>query len=315
MAKDARFMDKTKKGFDRWLAALYRGDMTKAIQAKDVERRFRPIAQRMAYEYANMGGLSPETKAQIATYQQPRAAKGEEHNDALNMFVYPHMMNQLRQLGQQIPTVTGTGGERQVQLYMRPPEVSMADFMRMHATNVATQYQDPTTRAETLSYLSRENPFLFRGYSNVPTAAPPTGSPSMAQQAATIGQAATAMDYDALIKALPGSTQAELGQTSPSSLEPRSALNWLQNYLRTAAQGFGGTREQQRFAQERLKTMEEEAKSKQNLANWLTLGQNIVNPVMARGGGETGFGQQRALIQPPGTEFQRRGVRRSVSLT
>jgi hypothetical protein len=309
-----QFDEKLKKQFPTLLEKLSSGDVQGAMKfAGGMDRYFAPLAQRMVYDYGNLGGLSPETKAAIAQFKTPKAAKDEDYTDMRNL-LYPVLVSQMRNISQQMPQVTGTGGDKQVQLFMRPPDVPLEDFMRMHIYNVASQYQDPTTKAETMQYLARENPFLFRGYSNVAQPPTPIEGPGFAAQAAGLTQAAGAIDYDKLFAALPGGTQAQLAHSGPSSQEARSAMNWLRNYLTTAAEGMGGTRAQQQFAQGRIKTMEEEAKSRPDLANWLTLGQNMVNPVMMQSTGESGFGQARALQPPPDASFVRRGVRRGVGL-
>jgi hypothetical protein len=192
--------------------------------------------------------------------------------------------------------------------------MSVSDFMRYQAFNQALQYVDPSTKASTQQYLARENPFLFRGYANVASATPEQVQEfSPEQQRERLTRAAEGLDYSKLYANLPATAQQQVGASGQG--EGQSAARWLQDYLKTAAAGIGGTRAQKQFSAERLSTLDKEAAGKGELSNWATLAQNLVNPVQQRRMGSELVGQGRAVNQPFGAQYNRAGFLRNVGAT
>lgn len=303
------------KVFDDYFSNLQSGNIEAAVGlSRFLDPNFAPLASRMAQEYGNLGGVSPETMAMVEGFTQPKAAGRDDYTTQKNFALYPKVTKQFKEFASTLPVVSGGTGDRQVQLYAKPEDMSVGDFMRYQAFNQALGYVDPTTKATTQQYLARENPFLFRGYANAPTASPEGVQQYTPEQLRTqLNQAAEGLDYNKLYANLPQTAKKQVGAADQG--ESQSAIRWLQDYLKTAASGVGGTRAQKQFAAERLSTLDREAEGKGDLANWATLAQNIVNPAQQRRMGTELIGQSRSVNQPFGAQYNRGGFLRNVRAT
>ena len=190
----------------------------------------------------------------------------------------------------------------QAQIYGRPDETNQSDFTQQYFTNQMLQYLDPESRRETMSYLARANPTLFRRYELAGKVAPGTPQEAFDPEAlkANLLAASSKLDFNTLGQSLPGFLQGE-------GASPSSSLGWMRDYLQTAAGGLGGTRAQQQLSAARLKTLEQEAQGKpQELGQFLTLAENMTNPIY-RGRSRGGLIGGRRGTQP-GDAFLRRGL-------
>jgi len=101
--------------------------------------------------------------------------------------------------------------------------------------------------------------------------------------------------------------------------EVAPGVDWLQDYLRTAQSAYGTgverqTRAQRDFAMKHMNTLMQEAQNAPQMGGYVTLAQNLVNPVMPRRPAAAGVGVARALNQPGG-DVQRGFVYRNPTLT
>lgn len=194
-----------------------------------------------------------------------------------------------------------------------PESVSPQDYMAAFMANQAIrQMADPWTQAATAEYLARDLPALFPGYAGVPQPGVQQGalSPEQARAAAAAlgSMAFSPFDVGAGI-GVPPALKEVLGKKE-SAGEVRdiaAGLNWLRDYMKTAASGGapGATRAQKLLATKHLETLGQEAQGGSG-KRYLTLAENLVNPVVRRAGLSDPF-TKRALNLPSGT-YRRGGV-------
>jgi len=111
--------------------------------------------------------------------------------------------------------------------------------------------------------------------------------------------------------------------------QQQAPMLWLREYLSTAAGGTSAplptladtneranlpTLTERNLALAHLKTLEDQAQQDPAFQNVLTLGQNLVNPVMERPAPSGGVGFDRTITNPFG-DVSRRGVKRNPWLT
>jgi len=274
--------------------------------------QLRDTLQRIAFDYVNTGGITDETRRMIGGASQ---YVGEGGGSDLKFLATKKMLGALKNWTNQLPSWNAAGQNPKsledigiAKIYGKPTGTSQADFMGQYVTNNMLQYLDPETKRETMMYLARANPMLFRRYAlaeKVDTGQPQEGF-NQDNLRDSLLAAAKSMDFGSLTSNLPQFAKTGMGQ-SPSS------LGWMKDYLNTAAGGMGGTRSQQQQAAARLKTLEAEAAGKpQELGQFLTLAENMTNPIYGGGPPLSGLiGQRRGIHS--GEQFMRRGlVRRNV---
>jgi len=271
---------------------------------------YAPVLRQIAQDYMNFGGVSPQTRAAIQG-MRPGGGGGFTHSGAERESGANAAHRIFSQLARALPQVTSVGGDTQVRMLGLPPGMNQQDYIQQYLTNQALQYMDPSSRQETQQYLARTNPGMFRAYGMMqggPTA-PTQDTVDPAALRANIQNFANSMDFGRLSREL---TPNLGGASLPAA---SSSMNWLQDYLRTAMGGMGGTRAQQQFSQARLGTLEREAQAKpQDLGQYLTLAENLTNPVTRRAPISGLIGGRRAVQQ--GSDFMRRGlVRRNPYAT
>ena len=303
------------------LTAIRSGDVNKVnegLRALGGQRTpllasMRPLMTRAASDITNLGGLSPEVRSALTSFRFPSGMQAGGVGGAENTSAGNAIINALGEWAGGIPQVTQTPEGRQVQLIGGVPAgMSPEEYGRLNVTNQMLQYLDPETRRETQQYLARANPDLFRAYGMNPNAGTPV-APGQFDQAALINQIRAALTG---LQA-PGITSPAGVTPGQTSATPQSQLNWMRDYLNTAMGGLGGTRAQQQQAQGRLKTLEEEARQGgESLGQYLTLAENITNPLGAGRGPLSGLLGRRRLSGQPQEEFMRQGLtRRNPFLT
>jgi hypothetical protein len=231
------------------------------------------------------------------------------------------------------PSTTGPGsaaGQLPV-TPTRPESVNLRDFLEQQITSrFIPRFVDPQTQQSTASFLSRDNPATFGPQSNLPVDGRNILDANVARERLSkalidsllkdleIERFKASLAPDVLkefsgeaVNPPKGASDLQKKQIADANtqarLDTKTTLNFLTEALRTGQQGIGGTRAQQRFAQERLNTLFREAdKEPVKLGQARTLIENFFNPVVRRAPLSGFIGQSRALT--PNTRPPRLGV-------
>jgi hypothetical protein len=211
----------------------------------------------------------------------------------------------------------------------RPKSVSLQDYVQQFLTNKAIQYMvDPSTQVSTAQFLARDNPMQFGGYGGMGAAKPPPVS--QYAQNKTLRQMSPAwfanvihnLDPNVIKTSLPASVKTDFGKDENmlASKDTDASLRWLNEYLKTAglAAGVGKgapTRSTQQYVREHLGTLTKEAADSPSKAGkFLTLAENLINPVLARTPQSGIFGINRAASAPFGSRRMGEGFRNPFAL-
>lgn len=277
----------------------------------DISNEMSSYLQQMAYEYANYGGITPETRQRVMGLTGGGFVQDKKGNkQAAKLQIANNLVMQLKQYAGSLPVYTpGASGELpNISLMMKPEGMSQEDFMKYYLTNKALSSLDPQTKKETAAWLAQANPQLFAGYSGASSApdAAPAQELDPEARSALLKQMAGTLDWNKVQGELPQGAQG-IGSVADQNTS-RAMMGWLNQYLNTAASGMTGTREQQLAAAGQLNRLMTEATNKGGaMAQIATLGENLVNPITKKAGLTGVIGSSRALGLPSG-EYRRAGV-------
>lgn len=250
---------------------------------------YQQLFQQIASDYVNMGGISPETKALIDAQQQSKGwstSKPEKQSAAMAGY------KTFKDLAKSLPVVTNLpSGGKKVQMLGIPPGMSQQDYMQLYVTNESLANLDPVTKQQTQEWLARANPMLFRAYGMQAPPATPAGALETGPTAESLNKVAAGLDFNKLKENLVLQPRVKLAGNVGGT---GSSLAWMKNYLQTAATGIEGTREQQLLAANKLGSLEQEAKGN-NMGQFASLAQSLVNPVLKKGSFSNMIGQGGAL--------------------
>jgi len=285
--------------------ALRRRDFNEAaIWAGKLPRNYQGIARQMLQDMAGLGALRPGTVTRARNVGRGKGLWDSRRNDEL---LGRYARDSWRGSMGGLPQVTGEGEDRVITPFMRPEGMSLQDFATSSALSRLTQFMDPQSKELTRQYLARENPELYGGYNfitNSPASAGVQDRVDPQQLAANLAEAQQVITPEALTGGTYGKTKEELLTSGGETFSP---TEWLRNYFNTASQGVGGTRRQQQFAAERLRTLENEAKESPQLQNIRTFAEDLINPVAQRASLSNIIGQKRTLNNRR-DEYRRGGV-------
>lgn len=275
-----------------------------------VSGKVAPILSKMKTEYLTLGALTPETRAQFnAIASNPASLVDRTENErpekiqSLQIF-FNRSGDALNKLASWDPRTADPNAP----VTILAPSGKPVDFMRQYVSNMLLPYMDKETAASTRNWLFRANPETFRRYEaqQYNTPAPiQAGEYNPAALKANLQNVAGALDWDKFYQTPVGQALVKQG----GQQEVSSPMAWMKQYLTTAAQGIGGTRAEQRAAVNRLATlrqeMEGQAQVDPNTAQFLTVAENIVNPILKQQSGSGLIGQQRAIKKFGQEEFRR----------
>lgn len=209
----------------------------------------------------------------------------------------------------------------------RPKPVSLQDYAQSYLTNMAMRYMlDPQTQWSTAQFLSRDLPSILGGsYGGLGAPAAPSMASSASRATlakmtpAWFGQLISELDPAKIRQSLPSSVTKDLAKSEnlAASQDIDASARWLNEYLKTAqlAAGVGRaapTRSTLGYVREHLGTLTREAQDEPLKAGrFLTLAENLVNPVVGRAPQTGLFGTARA-VQPSLGEYRRAGIARNV---
>lgn len=315
--KGQRWIEGQQRNLNDWLAKLY-NDPQEAIryttQMGDQNKEMGDVLRKVAYDYANLGGLSPETFAEVQGLRVGQFVGDTERDRGTKGLATQKLIQQLQAGTSQLGVVSGgLGPDTKVKLLARAPGQSAEDYMQNYIANEMLGYLDPTAKRSAQEALARQNPYLFRAYSMLKPAekTAPVASVDPTQQAAKLTQAAGTLDWNTLSNNLPGTVKGSLVKENFAAAQ--SPANWLKSYLTTAAQGLSAdSRAGQLEAQKQLSGLEGEAEANR-LGSYLNLARSLVNPTQVHAQNKL-IGQAGALA--PGDKY-RRGTfgRRNLGLT
>lgn len=269
-----------------------------------------PILSKMKTEYLTLGALTPETRAQFnAIASNPASLVDKDENEraekiqSLQIF-FNRSSGALNKLASWDPRTADPNAP----VNILAPSGKPVDFMRQYVSNMLLPYMDKETAAATRNWLFRVNPETFRRYEaqQYSTPAPiQAGEYDPAALKANLLNVAGTLDWDKFYQTPVGQALVKQG----GQQEVSSPMAWMKQYLTTAAQGIGGTRAEQRAAAGRLATLKQEIEGQTqvdpNIAQFLTVAENIVNPLLKQQSGSSLIGQQRAIKKWGQDEFRR----------
>lgn len=273
------------------------GDLDQFGEMKDVLRQ-------VAYDYQNLGGLSPETRQMIGGLNVDQFVGDREDQRGTKQQLTGQLIRGLQQGTAGLATVAGglDPAKTRVTLAGRDPTQSMGEYAQAYITNQMLNYLDPNARRAAQESLFRSNPAQFRAYGLLKDETPTT-APQQLDRTAQLGnltRAVQELDWNQLGK--------NLGGTSDTLQETASPAAWLRNYLTTAQQGLrADSRAGQLQAKSQLDKLTAEAQANR-MGGYLNLANSLVNPQTLRGDTTRIIGQGGALVGPRGPRRGQFGV-------
>lgn len=279
------------------------------------------VIQRVYNDMMTMGAVSPETRQLVTSMSKSDVHDNIHDSNGEKRHAADTLVDLVRGVVTGLPVWNPNDADpnQTVKMYGAIGVDDPNEFIKQYMTNTALGYLDPVSAAETRQYLARANPIAFRAYeaTAVPTN-PNNASMSTQELSSRLLNAANAMNVQNMYSdknvasALTNYGADSDKQTSLS--QGQAGTTWMREYLRSAAEGLGGTRAEQKFANERMATLEREAESNpEGLGQYRTLAENIVNPVRQRNLSGI-IGNRRSLT--PGQDFMRKGfTQRNLSMT
>lgn len=204
----------------------------------------------------------------------------------------------------------------------RQKTTSLQDYFQQFLTNRAIRWMnDPATQATTAQFLARDNPASYGIYSGVPLGPSPSATGASTRQSMSrltpeyLSTLISQLRPAKVLNALPSEIGKEFGEKSNQAArqEALASGKWLNEYLKTASLAAGTgrkapTRSQQGYAREHLATLTREAQDMPSKSKYLTLAENLVNPVLGRAPQTGILGRARVTAETPGGDYRRAGV-------